>query len=621
MKKMKRSIAFVLAVIMLFTVVGCKSADPQKSTEKEQTNGDISLSTQPESTGPVTETTENPPETTEMPTEPTEPESELNLLQRNSVEMLNYLAMVTQEIKAEKNNRLYLDEVYSMLANETNPETIDEYTMDMIESLMKTIQNYMIQGLAKERTKYMLEQHRANALLGAVPNSVLDSVYLALNYRELIESWDKAESIVSNLSSFGDAEADYLEAAWQLEDDELMEIYNSRLEMFKYRAKMVQEYQLPKELALKEEDVDDFVEWRKNTNNAQKIQHFESREDIYQNFGPFWLELSNCYFNSKEYERCLEAYYKYKQIRTTVLVKDYDFAKVLPHIIAAAQNVYEDSQCISFTENALNELLENAPKEDWMLKFIAAQTYIELYSKTQKSEYIEKAYSIILDNITDLAREQKGLNDVYMNDVVEIPEAAAETSDAKKQRKAYNDQIKETRKTELPPVFEPLTINCDLLFALIKEPGVGEINQAKIKGILSDSDEHVFMSEYLKEKYSFDYEKGTCKAEFLEDELVIPVTFLTDNSKIRVSVTEDGTTSVYEDWKINRVERRDASVSSFMAIFESEEISDQKWSDDSKVTVEILEEDASAPFVTMAFEVEDSTSYVLWTEYTFVQVQ
>ena len=183
--------------------------------------------------------------------------------------------------------------------------------------------------------------------------------------------------------------------------------------------------------------------------------------------------------------------------------------------------------------------------------------------------------------------------------------------------------MKENRKTELSPVIKPLELNCDLLFSLIKEADMLDYDSSKIERILSDSGNHIFMSEYLSEKYSFNYEVPGCKAEFTGKELHIPVVFLTKNSTIKVSVTEpgSGTTDYYSDWSIQNVERNGTSVTDFVAELTSSQISDQKWSDDSKVTVEILEEDASAPFVTMAFEVEDSTSYVLWTDYTFVQVQ
>ena len=608
MKKMKKILSLILAVIMLFTVAGCKSADMPPSTEKETKETETAAQVRTESTDESAETT-------------VETQEPMDLMQRNSVAMLNYLAMLTQEINASKNNRIYLDEVYSILVNSTNPETVDNETVQQIKSLFQTIESHMLNGLARERTQYLLEQSKAAALLGAVADSVNDSVAIGMNIRKIVKAMDNVQNMASRATSLVGGVSDYLQAAWQLEDEEIKTIFASRNAMFEYRVKIVQDYHLPAEMSLSEENVNLFVEKRQGDNVTRKIQFFESNEKVYQYFGPYWLELVECYARNENYEKCLEAFSNYNALKSTAFLKEYDYARALPHVIMAAQNVYEGDQYVAFAERILEELLENASLGDWELRYFAAQAYIDLYNQTQNPAYLQKAYTIVLNNVNNLAEQQKNQNDIYLKSVVEIPAPSAETDAEKKQRVAYNDQIKETRKTELPPVFEPLTINCDLLFALIKEPGVGEINQAKIKGILSDSDEHVFMSEYLKEKYSFDYEKGTCKAEFLEDELVIPVTFLTDNSKIRVSVTEDGTTSVYEDWKIDRVERRDASVSSFMAIFESEEISDQKWSDDSKVTVEILEEDATAPFVTMVFEVEDSTSYVLWTDYTFVQVQ
>ena len=48
-----------------------------------------------------------------------EPTSELTQKQKNSIEMLNYLTTLSQEINNSKNSRLYLENTYSALINNT----------------------------------------------------------------------------------------------------------------------------------------------------------------------------------------------------------------------------------------------------------------------------------------------------------------------------------------------------------------------------------------------------------------------------------------------------------------------------------------------------------------------
>lgn len=71
-------------------------------------------------------------------------------IQLNSICMLNYLAGITQEINATKNSRLYLEDVYSILLNNMNPNTVDEKTQDQLIFLMETLNNYRMISIKRD---------------------------------------------------------------------------------------------------------------------------------------------------------------------------------------------------------------------------------------------------------------------------------------------------------------------------------------------------------------------------------------------------------------------------------------------------------------------------------------
>ena len=48
-------------------------------------------------------------------------ETTLTNEQRNAIAMLNYITVLTQDINASKNSRLYMEEAYSSLINNTYP--------------------------------------------------------------------------------------------------------------------------------------------------------------------------------------------------------------------------------------------------------------------------------------------------------------------------------------------------------------------------------------------------------------------------------------------------------------------------------------------------------------------
>ena len=52
-----------------------------------------------------------------------------------------------------------------------------------------------------------------------------------------------------------------------------------------------------------------------------------------------------------------------------------------------------------------------------------------------------------------------------------------------KRLKAYNKSLKNKRETELPALYEPLILNCDLLFALANDLNISDKEKAEIESI------------------------------------------------------------------------------------------------------------------------------------------
>ena len=65
--------------------------------------------------------------------------------------MLNYLATLSQEINASKNSRMFLEEAYASLINNTNPEKVNELTESHMSSLLDIIEKYRLINVKRER--------------------------------------------------------------------------------------------------------------------------------------------------------------------------------------------------------------------------------------------------------------------------------------------------------------------------------------------------------------------------------------------------------------------------------------------------------------------------------------
>ena len=75
----------------------------------------------------------------------------LDETQRNSISMLNHLAVLTQEINASQNSRMYMEEAYSMLINNTFPNAVDSRTLSQLTGILDTLEKYRMIAVKRER--------------------------------------------------------------------------------------------------------------------------------------------------------------------------------------------------------------------------------------------------------------------------------------------------------------------------------------------------------------------------------------------------------------------------------------------------------------------------------------
>ena len=279
-------------------------------------------------------------------------EGELDETQRNSINMLNYLVVLTQEINASQNSRLYLEETYSALQNNTNPNAVDSRTLVEINYLFDTLEGYRMIAVKRDRLQYIYEQNRARAIREAMPdplvmlNLTLASAQENQNRKMVILSaiYTALDSGLNYLDGAREAELEYLQDGWALDDEQAATLHEIRKGTFNYMVETVRDYDLPGELALTEQAVADYVEWENNSNDLQVIRFFEDNEATYRAFGPYWLALARRYYNVGDYAACLRAFDAYEQLDMDIFRRDYDLAQALPLAIVAARNVQDDAQ-------------------------------------------------------------------------------------------------------------------------------------------------------------------------------------------------------------------------------------------------------------------------------------
>ncbi len=517
--------------------------------------------------------------------------SGLSEKQLNSVAMLNYLAMISQKIESSKNNRIYLEEIYSSLLNNTNP-VIDETTQDQLQTLLNIIKEYRQIELKRERLNYIYEQDKAKSIKNLMPDPLtILTVVNSFDWKKMVASiaYTAASSYANYKSANDELDRKFLTDGWELDDEETEIIHMNRTRAFNYMVDMVRENEIPGFLTLNEESIENFVKTTFNTNPNQKLQFFTSKEEIYENFGPYWLELAKCHYELEDYKKCLDCFEKYEAMKTSIFRYDFMYADYLPMAITAAQFIYDGQEYIdTVTEYAA--VLNSPYQNKWDLKYFAAQTYIALYAKRDDISYLKTAYEIVKSNVNALTAKQEELNETYLNEVKTLTFKDSDTfmlddEELTVQQKGlddYNASLKEKRKTELPELYEPLIVNCELLFSLAEKLEIDDSEKSAIEGILSG----VFIVEPIKEKFSFGYTMPKHTITMSEDELVITADILDSSSKVFIFVNSEKSTYI-NDFVIEKVERTGKEISSFKAIFKSENFGSFDWKTGDELIVVI----------------------------------
>lgn len=541
--------------------------------------------------------------------------------QRNSIGVLNYLAFLTKEIESQKDNRMYLENAYSSLYNNTYMNSIDAVTLGQVKSLLTALNNFKMLTVKRERLEYIYEQNQAQAIRDAVPSP--------LAVMNIIQSgsWQKAlvsivymavDSVSSYNSSKSAADLQYLQDGWELDDKESEILHQGHLDSLEYMWEIIHDYDLPGDLAINEDDIDRFVDWKSDSNLISRIQFLESNSSVYQAFGEYWLTLAESYYENGDMEKCLNAVKSYETYSTRIFRKDYHYAKVLPLAITAASEVYDEEQYVIEAARFASRIIPNCDQEDWILRYFAAETYVELAGRTKDDSYLQLAYDIALNNVNYLSKKQVANNQEYLAEInpVEIPAGA--TSNKKKEIETYNKGQAEARKVAVPPVSEALILNADLLFSLAKQMNIGMPEQSKITGILYGHGDVLFLNPLMNGLYSFDtkeiVDSSSIDVSFDGKEIKIPVRYLTDSTTITIGgLNANGKMFSINGWTVKSVERKNKSdIETFIATLTSQEASNFKYSEGSTVWINLNSYDeAHTPDMRLVFSVSSKTDFLV----------
>lgn len=536
----------------------------------------------------------------------------LSSIQRNSVNMLNYLVVLMQEIGASKNSRLALENIYSGLINNVSPDAVDTNTLGWINDILDGLEKYRMLTVKRERLQIIYERAQADAAKAAIPNPL--SLLSAVSSQNLVQFatsviYMAVDAATSYSSAMTAAESEYLQGGWELDDEESEQIHQDHKEIFTNTVETVSEYSLPGSLALTEESVDDFVTWQEYK-VENRIRFFEKNADVYCALGEYWLLLARSYQEHGDVKKCVKAVETYEELSTGILRRDYSYAKTLSLALAAVADA-QDGSFADHAEKWADAILANCSGGDWALRYYAAQTYIALAAETGDARFLSRAYETALDNANELIPEQRTLNSVYLSPVEKLDGASGMpwASEEEKEKESYNKMLEAERKVALAPLYEPLVMNLELLRAVAVERP--DAIQGSSPEEIIHSDGSLFLIDGLDERYASPnetYMPDSSGISYDCAEVRVPAALVTMSAKMTSVVNGANGAKTVSDWALDRVERgKDDDPSTFVAVYKSEQGKDAGYSDGCAVelTVEPWPE-KDMPKIQVAFKCASS---------------
>ena len=420
--------------------------------------------------------------------------------------MLNYVTYLYYDIGAQKNNRLYLEDIYNQIENNVLEDKIDEGTQDRLIKMRNQIFEFRMIEIQRDRIDFLNENKQSQAIKSAIPSPLYllsitqsgDPVRIAMSL---------VATVVSSVSNYStaknDANIEYLKNDWELDDKQMGALHDLSQGALNYKITFVRDNGIKAKDTLTTEMLQEFAQESRKTNLASKISFFERKEskDNYKYFGPYYLALAKAYYENGRYKDCLSAIENYENNNIQIFRKDYDYAKVLALVIVSAQKVYPKNYEVYVdkylfdlnTKDDINLTIKGNSKEtDWEIRYFVAQTCVQLYAKTGDVKYLNEAYSICFDAVRKYADVQKELVNNFF-EPINIPKTATQAE------KEIIKQRQKERETELYPISEPLMLNCDMLYALAEKLNKAQEEIDVIKCIVSDA----FVFPQLKSNYIY----------------------------------------------------------------------------------------------------------------------
>lgn len=418
-----------------------------------------------------------------------------------SLNLVNEIIYISEQMISESNNVTYLDEAYSHLYNNLNLTLVDDETRSQVANMMAAIEKYRMIEIKRDRLNTIYDYQKSMNIAAAVPDPINLIGSLAMITANPVGAiaglvGTAASSATMYAAASAQMDLSMLEQQWELSDEARANLADININLFDYASKFAnnKKDEVTTREILNQNLVKDFVNAVNDTDLRRSINYLEGSKETYSFFPTYWLELAHKYYINEQFNECLESikYYENHFDYRELYRYNYRYAQILVEGIDALYKTADD--VLEYKDVLLSrlEIIEgNTRTDDWLQNYFVATVYLSLIDTGLDNEVLyKKAIDVLNKNWNYLTKEQEKLNNEYCADLP-TEESMVKNSDGdakKKDIQKYHNELEKERKTDLPSFNPAFETNLRLLYS---------IYQAQGKGVNELADDYSYLMNYI----------------------------------------------------------------------------------------------------------------------------
>ena len=377
---------------------------------------------------------------------------------------------ITQFDTGDPSSRIESENLKERLLNNYNSSLLDTGARNLVEDICKAIDSSTAISRQKEQLDIVLNGQRAAAIKNAIPNPI--NLIGTISFTDPVKTLagligTAASSAISYKSAIDSLNAQFDQEFFSLNEDEIKNLNDMKLKLFKYNSEIGSGQNLTNEEGLSREELELYCSIISSDNPNIKRQKLISTEKLYQYYPDYWLERAIAHHDCEEWadtisciELFLNDYYK-----SNIFRRNHKLASALINGVDALAHIYSnDKTTYKIKVVPYLELIEkNSALDDWESKYFCALVYLTIADEGESS-FLLKAYDLLIDNVRKLIDEQKNQIDNYLNQKEPSKNDYLKTG-GKKDDTAYQ-KAKNSYEKSLPPYNSALRTNFNVLWEI-----------------------------------------------------------------------------------------------------------------------------------------------------------